>query len=936
MISNNRENEERNQKVLDAIRESTRNKSDVDKELEAFINILTPSEKETFATLTMDKDKENFYNKVMISRAGALKDKLNMVSIDSKIAKDIMDVTPTNLKNYLIDLKSDKLEEELETGIAAIKREYTAKASRLFVERRNKLDRNGKLDILLTLEELDHIKLFVESELMKNPAYKFSLLVINNTSGTITVFNDKIVESRRDYEITKLAYCNEKGMTPESFDMWQEYVKRSHNEALLESENGFSNLPKFNKEWHVEAFKRFYKRDPKFKTDEVVYKSSFLEALDTYDNETLSKSTNQVTSQILKDFDEGMVKYNAANRSKEDIELEMAVGPVSRSIPKKDPKMLSAIEARKEKLKEKTKIQEIKEPVAEIKKSKISDLYNKQDREDTMKEILPDIKHMNINEEAVYDKVEEESYETEETAIVEEVIDKIEIVEEPEDNSVIHEVVNPDSKLKVFRNKEVEENVLIKYSRKPDLSLLKTINNPKLRVAAYKNSAVVNGFRIYLPYSGFEVVIKKIQDKSRLSYIFSMIADTWDSQDDIDTFIEEETLKIIFDNIEFPNFQDEITFKRFVQCLSEGDIPILMVAFAMTNIPENKDGRVLLDFTSLRCTECKELLPINPISLDLKDLFSKIYPLNEFKKSASKASQFEDIDSAYRSTKNGEIHMLESNDDDGICKFRVYYSRPTIYKNSTVSNKEAEANFNIVKDDMIERDSIYKELHGIEGIGEYISNMTHSDYLDRTATLATYITMLAGSASDVTDDQIAVMKVYLEENMSQLNIISKVLQNSGVKMQPILNICRYLDAVLVVTNDGEEIITEIESCQDDLYDTIAVLSTMPKALIDRLSKETMELGSTYKFEHENVYYTYNEIKGNITKEFLDRYSPSRTVEYTNFLKNENKNITDDEIEEHVAIRDGSYKNLLKGKCSCGNESFFINYIVIVFFSTFKG
>lgn len=926
--------QEKNLAVLEKIREQTKKKIKEGDEIEAFIKILTPSEKIVFESLTMDKDRENFYNKVMISRAGALKDKLNMVSIDNKIAKNIMDITPDNLKNYLKDLKSEELEAELSTGINAIKREYISKASNKYVERRNKLNNNGTLNTYLTIEELENIKVFVESELMKNPAYKFSLLVINNASGTITVFNDKIVESRRDYEITKLAYCNEKGMTPESFDKWQEYVKRSHEEALLESETGFSNLGKFDRDWHVEAFKRFYKKDPKFGTEEKVYESDFLNALDTYDNETLGASKNQITKTILEDFDNGMVKYNPANRSETDIELERAVGGVSTSAPKKDTKIASAIEVRKERLKNKIEHAVEAPVVVEKPKTKITDLYNKQSEvvKDVINVELDDMRNTTNEEETIIEEAIEEFVNKGEP--IEDIeLEEIDVVKEPK-IEVTHEIINPDLKLKGFRNKEVEEKVLVKYTRKPDLSLLKTINNPKLRVTAYKNSAVVNGFRLYLPYSGFEVIIKKIQDKSRLSYVLSMVQDVWNSQEDIDSFIEEETLKIVFENLEFPNFQSEVTFKMFIQNLSEGDIPTLMVAFAMTNIPENKDGRVLLDFTSLRCTECRELMPVTPITLDLKDLFSKIYPIAEFKRSSQSAMQYDDIERAYRATDNGEIHLLEANDEDGICVFKIYYSRPTIYKNSTVSSKEAEANFNIVKDDMIERDHIYKELHGIEGLSDYIKDMSYNDYLEKTSVLATYIAMLGGGADEVSEKEIEAMKKFMSENMAQINVISKVLQNSGAKLQPVLNICKYLDAVVVSTVD-DEIVTEIETCQEDLYETLSVLSTMPKALIDRLTEETMRLGSTYKFEHENVYYTADEIKNRISKEFITNYSPSKTKSYVEYLKSNNPNITEEEIESNVALREESYKGLLKGKCTCGNGSFYINYIVIVFFSTFK-
>lgn len=929
--------------VLSLIRQDVKRKKEEGDDIKSFLKILTEEEKEKFICLTLDSDKEEFINKIMLSRAGALHQKIKNISLDQKIAKDINDVTSDNLRELLRTKKTEELEKELSTGMNQIKREYLSKYAKVYVVKRNKLKNDGELDYLLNPDEHAELENLVERKLCDNPSYKFSLLVINNASGTIDVFNDKMVESKRDYEINKLVFCNEKGMTPESYDAWQEYVKLTIKSDCLDTEDGFSNLSKFDENWHRDTFRKFYKKVPDFvKGETLVYSSEFLDELENYDNEMLSKSRNPTMAGILREFDSGMTKL--AKKTEEDKEVESIVGVEARKNTNQG--VISGIELRKRKLEDKKKHVEVEKEkeVIEAVTETVSEVVI-EDKDDITKFL--NMRHTTPAEESIIDHATEEFYETGttvevETEVIEEhvTVDEV-IVEKPDPpkvtkGSIIHELItNPDQKLKTFRSEEVENDILIKFVREPDINILRNINDPKLRITAFKNSAVPSGFKIYLPYSGYEVIVKKLMDKSHLSYVYSMIDRVWDRKD-LEQFIEQETLKIVFECLEFPTFESNVTFRDFIKNLSVGDIPILMIAFAMTNIPEDDEGRIRLGFKSIKCTnsECGEIIPLSEIKIDLKDLFSKIYPYNKYKDLVKRSINYTEIDSAYRSTNSGELHSASMVDDDGLCKYTIYYSKPTVYKEVTIETKSAECNFEMIKEDILERKEVYKEMYGINGLDEYLMDMSFESFQERSATLAANLSVTSMDSNDFTEFEFNSISNFIKDNMSPITTISKLLETNYIEFSKVFNTCKFIDMIHVQTVDGTTIV-KLTDCQGNLFDTIQTISQMPVKLVDELVKVTNELGTTYKFEHDNVFYTSDDIKSRIDKEFLKRYSKEEDETFKRYLKETNPDITDLQIEMEVKNKEESFKKLAKGHCICGNDTFFLNYMTIVFFSIFK-
>lgn len=916
--------------ILDLIRQGYKKKNDKSEDIQAFLNILSADERERYLALTLDEDKEAFINNVMLSRSGALHQKISKVAIDQKIAKDIDEVTPENLKELLRTKKTDELERELGTGMNAIKREYVQKISKQYVEKRNKKSKNGNLDIYLNSDEFRHIDKMVEAKLFDNPAYKFSLIVINNASGTIDVFNDKMVESKRDYEINKLVFCNEKGMTPESYDAWQEYVKLSIKEECINTENGFDNIAKFDEKWHVDTFRKFYRKTKGFvKGETLVYESKFLQTLDDYDKETIGTSRNPTMGSILNEFDKGMLQVSS--KTAEDIEAENIVG-VSGGV-NSSPRVLKGLEHRKKQLSEKVVVTptepEVKEDIKEhevIETPDILKFFNKNQESEVV-------------EETKKEEVSPTEATVEETVVVKDeenadVVSEIVVESTPTNSGIVDVVVNPDVKLRVFRNPDIEKDVIVKYVRQPDISILKNINDPKLRINAYKNSAVTSGYRLPLAYSGYDVILKKITDKSRLSHIYTMIDNMWNKRD-LEQFVEMETLKIIYENLEFPTFDKHPTFKEFTTNLSLGDVPILIVTLAMTNIPEDEKGRIRLSFKNLRCTDphCNEIIPLTEILIDLKDLFSKIYPYKNFKDRASKADN-PDIDSAYRNTKSGELHLLTANDDDDICKYSIYYSRPTVYKDTTVERRSGEVNYSIVKEDLSERKDMYKEMYGLTGLDEYLIDMSYDGFQERSATLASNLAVLDSNSNEFTEEEFTAISKFIQNNATEIATVSELLETNYTNLARVFNLCKYIDVILVDTIDGEPIV-KISDCQANMFDTIQTISQMPNKIINELIAKTNELGSDYKFEHDNVFYTSEDIKRRIDSDFIKKYSNNDNKEYIAYLKANNPNITQKHIDEAISEKERSFKQLLEGKCVCGNDTFFINYMTIVFFSIYN-
>ncbi|MGL5715350.1 MAG: hypothetical protein ACRCX2_20195 [Paraclostridium sp.] len=876
-------------------------------EIGNFINMLSPEERIEYEAIEDSSESEKFINRIIVNRTSSLKAKMGDISVDKYIVSDIMDLTTENLKDYAESKTTEQMELELETGIKAIKRHYINEATKIFVTNRGKVDFEGNLDYLISIEEYSNIESTVNKKLMDNPTYKMSLLFINNSAGSITVFNDKMIESRRDYEIYKELYCNEKGMTVESFDNWQEYVKMSIKMECIDGD-GFSNLEKFDKEWHKETLKKFFKKVPDFKPGEtIVYVSDFLKELDNMEVEKDKTAKSQLMLNILEDLDNGIKKGVKATWERE---------LPSSTIAQPEKKVVNAIKDKKKALTNRINKPLKEESELSTGKKDQTSIFDMVETEKTeVTEVVKESEIVNVETVQVAEEVKSEYKPT--------VYDTTIIVEEVKD---------VDKKLEVFRSKKIEETVLVRYEKDPDPSILKsTIVNPKVRLQAYKDSAIKNGFRIYLPYSGYEVIVKKLLDKSKISYLINLIENSEGS--DIETIVEQETFKILYECLEFPNME-YVSYSEFTKSLSDGDVPILMVALAMTNIPENKNGRVTLPIRSLRCTDSKcphSFISIDPISIDLKDLFSKIYPIKLYVDDyQNRLKNITSISKAFRMSSTGKLLSITQTDTDGICKYTVLLSKPTVYKNYSVANQEADVNFNLIRTDILERPNFYFSKIGVENLEEYVSKLTFSEFKDKLNNMTAKVAMLQQNASEFTEEETKIISDEIQVDMTPITVLNNLVMNNALGLQKLLKICRYIDAIKVTTLDGDEI-TSVEN-HDDLYSLVELVSQLPNTMLEKLYDEIEKIGDTFIYEHENVFYESDEIKGKVDQELLSRFSPNSDDAFISFMKNRHPNITPERIDIELQERKLEYENLKEGKCACGNEHFFINYINIVFFS----
>ena len=984
-----------------------------DNDIESFLKILSSVEKEEYTNLIIDSDKEKFYDKIIRNRNSKLRTKMNGLSVDKYIASDPGDITAGNVREYLGFRSAESLEKELSVGLKEMQRHYTSKAMTVFVNKRNKIDPlTGELDRYITMPETTAIRGLVMEQLTKDPTYKMTSLFINNTSGSITLFNDKMIESKRDLEIYKELYCNEKGMTPESFDKWQEYVKLSIKDECIDGESGFSNLVKFDKAWHMEALQKFFKKVPGFVFGETeVYKSDLLIEIDNYDAEKNKGTKNPITKAILLSLDEGIARgfdldakpvervHNTVPNTNSGVvtsvknkrmllkarqaalnKPKVVTGNANDTIDpssdvvltdKPSSSLFDMTNIKTEKLDTDTpnKIEDVvisdtlihgTDCIDETPSDERTVMDNHIMRHDLSKPIADEtykkLENIKLAKNDIVTLTDEEilaewkkTHNPDGTPFTAMVVDELSLedavdyceeqIETPEEVSTYVETTHPDPSemLFGFRNKEIEDKVIVHYDRKPDTSLLRqsTISDPKARMQMYKNSAVVNGFRIYLPYSGYEVIVKKIQDKSRISYLFSLLQD---SRDDLSVIIEQEVFKIIYDCLEFPDVE-YVTYVEFTKSLSEGDIPILMVALAMTNIKENSEGRVILPVTSLKCTnsECDiKNIPVEPINVDLYDLFSKIYPLDKYVEDyKSKLKNFDTIQKAFRSGNSGRIIKLQVNDADDLCKFTILMSKPTIYKNYSVKNQDMEVNFDLVKEDIMDRPDFYAEKIGFDGLDEYIKPLSFSLFGEKSASVTGKVAMLQKGMDEFTVEEIEEIREEINDDMAPITMINSLLSTNIQSIQDVLKVCRFIDAIKITTTDDEPVdIATIEN-HDSLTDMVRVLSSAPISLFNEVFKKIKEVEDDFEFEHENVYYTSDNLKGRMSKDFVANFARSSDDRYRAYIREQAPEITDVQVEQQINYRKDEFEYVSEGKCACGNDTFYINYISIIFFSIFN-
>ena len=238
-----------------------------------------------------------------------------------------------------------------------------------------------------------------------------------------------------------------------------------------------------------------------------------------------------------------------------------------------------------------------------------------------------------------------------------------------------------------------------KIKTEPDTSILRTVSNPLQRIKLYEASAK-EGRKLFLPNSGYEVFIKKIRDKDQISYLLSMLDPKENLTQSVDQLIMDECINILFANMDF-DFEEPVAREDFLKCTHPNDIIFAIMMLAIVNLPANKDGKCIVNISSVSCNSeyhgnQRQIFSLNhPIQIDILEEFTKVYKLSQpllERKSKFDNSKYKTIYEAYSDNGAGVNEYCSVKDE--LVTYNIILSPLNLYK----LNKQREETQKILYD----------------------------------------------------------------------------------------------------------------------------------------------------------------------------------------------------------------------------------------------
>ena len=240
-----------------------------------------------------------------------------------------------------------------------------------------------------------------------------------------------------------------------------------------------------------------------------------------------------------------------------------------------------------------------------------------------------------------------------------------------------------------------------KIKTEPDTSILRTVSNPLQRIKLYEASAK-EGRKLFLPNSGYEVFIKKIRDKDQISYLLSMLDPKENLTQSVDQLIMDECINILFANMDF-DFEEPVAREDFLKCTHPNDIIFAIMMLAIVNLPANKDGKCIVNISSVSCNSeyhgtQRQIFSLNhPIQIDILEEFTKVYKLSQpllERKSKFDNSKYKTIYEAYADNGAGVNEYCSVKDE--LVTYNIILSPLNLYK----LNKQREESQKILYDSL--------------------------------------------------------------------------------------------------------------------------------------------------------------------------------------------------------------------------------------------
>ena len=887
--------------------------------------------------------------------------------------------------------------EEIKSETAVVSKKVKADIEKQetdkFIISRNRRNSDGSLDRMLNINEIGIIERNVKRIFDSQAESHVGMHNNDRLGGVVMALNDMSLDAKRTYEITKMHYCNTWGLTPESVDEFLVHMIRDRsdwlNENGIDSRKDIGRGEEFN-ESMKENIIRYCKKVPGWEPGQIVYKSEFVEKLDSKENEILSKAYKKSRSDENKEL----------IRSMGELWDPKKLQPRKRGIVKDaDKKVDNFLERRKKK---QVSIEDIKNIGNEVNVNEET-VQSREDKKETPKErsIPAAARYAKIEqtqkpqhkEEIIHDSATEEDIKEEvkpkggtlklkDGLTLEENIEYLAIVKKytdmglsqdqavmladkewedknvkPTEEIATGEIISDDKPIEepVYVEEEVEnisktlpeatieptvtsehksgqivdgwlnrpnnttlDDYTKRYHREPDTKILNNTSDRATRIKLYRESKK-NGRIYYLVNSNYEVMVNKIYDRNQISFILQLLQNgAIRDVNLIDSFIKRELLQIVYKCIEF-NFEVQPSYQDFIQCLSESDLTGLMMMIAIVNIPEDKEGRIPLTIQSVQCTnpECKAVgLLKEPIKIDLKDEFTRIYDVDKFsiKYNSYKSKTYKTIQDAYYDANDSTIQKFK----DDIFEYEIGLSAPTVWKTQTIKDNADSTSYRRLSDSMVDKRDFITRDYDVDEVIDYLTNHSYQDFRYRAVAIQDAMEELGDQITEKDKEELKLLGFIGVE-------LNKVISTDSI-FNVIMDVIDYITIRDISTGD---IVTEYVTLEDH-YDMLDIVSQGPTEVMEAVVNVKQKyidnaVATDLEFDAE-------ELAGKF--DFDSQYNSE--TEFIEGIKAKNQHMSKDALDKYVE-QQVKFRNETREKynseaeCICGERKWKLNYTNILFF-----
>lgn len=902
-----------NQKLLSAIHQvdiELRNKTGIGLSETEIVNLLRMN--------NVKQVNDYRYMRLIVHEGSVDGTELNKLIKSANILDNLADPLklPTDNINELIGRDARKIVvDKHETAMKKISKFIEFRITQDYITNRDKRTIDGKLDTILTGQELQsiaaNVSVIVDSIVKANPG-----LQGDRIAGSAETINDMNTDFRYRYESFKEIVCNDYGITPESFDEWYKAVAADVELRLDDGIEKRTDL--YNTSEAQMKYKHLLKRVDGWKKGDIIWRSEFIKNVDIFERQSLDKSKPHASQQ-------SMELFNAMTKMWHDIDNPAKIKDTG----------IGSSESRANFIKRR-------------RNKRLSSTVTEKDRivideTETKHEVIEsNIEHDVVEEVGLWDFVDNSNHEVEVTQ--ENSLDSSSDVV-VEDNDALVEI-SANEQLDVASVRSIDydrpDYFQTRYKetidsfnlddvtpvKKYDSDVAKLrITDPIQRLNAYRESKR-EGRLLYLVNSGYEVFVKKIKIRDKINYMLQLIQQS-DATDlnSVDAAFKTEVLRVIYESIEFDS-EIQPTFDEFVKNLNEADLMILITMVALVNTPEDKDGRVPLNVSSVICSNCgKPAYFKEPITLDLKEEFKNMYPVDIYAREYSryKMAGYKSITDAYRSSSVGGLKVLTGEDEDVV--YEVLVSLPTVWKSQQLAVNRDYILYQAVKSEYLNKFESIKTLRPdmeLEPVKNYLETHSFVDYRRNLSDI-----MNLDDEESKSEDNKSIARV--------LSLIDSEMESMAELNLGFLYLMELIDGINVrIKGDKSTLISNLTlSTPDKMLD---IVKTMPIELIEKLTE--FRVKDNEKLVPVDIVYTADELAGRFDFEaYYGEDEDARESKRKQLIgMGYDGNELDAILNDFMNYRD-EIKSLHNNDGMCANcrkkEEYKVNYTNILFFWTSK-